>query len=135
MGKSRWFFSFSGAILAVGAIAIAGLGINFGIDFESGTRITTPLERRRAWTTCATRSSRSATATRRSRRSTTPSWATTSSRSPCRSSSPTRCSEVEQALDKDFGVAGDDFSAQSIGPTFGEQIARTAGSPCSRRCS
>ena len=45
MGKSRWFFSFSGAILAAGAIAIAGLGINFGIDFESGTRITTPLER------------------------------------------------------------------------------------------
>ena len=45
MGKSRWFFSFSGAILAAGALAIAGLGINFGIDFESGTRITTPLER------------------------------------------------------------------------------------------
>ena len=44
MGKSRWFFSFSGAILAVGAIAIASLGLNFGIDFESGTRITTPLE-------------------------------------------------------------------------------------------
>ena len=32
-------------ILAAGAIAIASLGINFGIDFESGTRITTPLER------------------------------------------------------------------------------------------
>ena len=44
MGKSRWFFSASGAILAVGALAIAGLGINFGIDFESGTRITAPLE-------------------------------------------------------------------------------------------
>src|SRR5215212_99552 len=45
MGKARWFFSFSGAILAVGAIAISTLGLNFGIDFESGTRITTPLER------------------------------------------------------------------------------------------
>ena len=45
MGKSRWFFSFSGVILAVGAIAIATLGLNFGIDFESGTRMTTPLER------------------------------------------------------------------------------------------
>ena len=43
MGNSRWFFSFSGAILAVGAIAISTLGINFGIDFESGTRITAPL--------------------------------------------------------------------------------------------
>ena len=34
--------------------------------------------------------------------------------------------EVEQALDDDFGVASDDFSSSSIGPTFGEQIARTA---------
>ena len=41
---SRWFFSFSGVILLVGAIALATLGLNFGIDFESGTRIITPLE-------------------------------------------------------------------------------------------
>ena len=40
---------------------------------------------------------------------------------------PAEVTEVEQALDDDFGVAGDEFSAQSIGPTFGEQIARTAG--------
>ena len=44
MGNSRWFFSFSGAILAAGAIAIAALGLNFGIDFESGTRMTAPLQ-------------------------------------------------------------------------------------------
>ena len=36
MGSSRWFFSASGIILAAGAIAIATLGLNFGIDFESG---------------------------------------------------------------------------------------------------
>src|SRR5207237_676518 len=40
MGNSKWFFSMSGAIIAAGALAIAGLGINFGIDFSSGTRIT-----------------------------------------------------------------------------------------------
>ena len=44
-GLSKWFFSMSGVILLIGALAIAGLGINFGIDFESGTRVTTPLER------------------------------------------------------------------------------------------
>ncbi len=38
-GMSRWFFSISGAILAIGAIAFATQGLNFGIDFESGTRI------------------------------------------------------------------------------------------------
>src|SRR4051812_48612859 len=45
MGNSKWFFSLSGVILVAGALAIAGLGVNFGIDFESGSRIKTPLER------------------------------------------------------------------------------------------
>jgi SecD/SecF fusion protein len=45
MGKSRWFFSVSGVILLVCALAIAVSGLNFGIDFEGGTRITAPLER------------------------------------------------------------------------------------------
>src|ERR671928_621426 len=44
-GLSNWFFSMSGAIIAAGAIGIAAIGINFGIDFESGTRIKTPIDR------------------------------------------------------------------------------------------
>ena len=39
MGASRWFFSISGVILLVGALALATKQLNFGIDFESGTRI------------------------------------------------------------------------------------------------
>jgi SecD/SecF fusion protein len=45
MGKAKWFFSLSGTILLIGALAIAGKGINFGIDFQGGTRITAALER------------------------------------------------------------------------------------------
>ena len=45
MGASRWFFSMSGLILLICALAIGGNGLNFGIDFESGTRITAALER------------------------------------------------------------------------------------------
>jgi SecD/SecF fusion protein len=45
MGASRWFFSMSGAILVICALAIGGKGLNFGIDFESGTRITAALEK------------------------------------------------------------------------------------------
>ena len=44
MGNSRWFFTLSGTILLVGAIAIGGRGINFGIDFVSGTQITVSLK-------------------------------------------------------------------------------------------
>ena len=36
MGASKWFFSLSGTILLVGALAIGGRGLNFGIDFKSG---------------------------------------------------------------------------------------------------
>jgi SecD/SecF fusion protein len=38
MGSAKWFFSTSGVILLIGALAIGGKGLNFGIDFESGTR-------------------------------------------------------------------------------------------------
>ena len=41
MGHSKWFFALSGTILLVGALAIGGRGLNFGIDFKSGTRIQT----------------------------------------------------------------------------------------------
>jgi SecD/SecF fusion protein len=44
IGKSKWFFSMSGVILLVCAIAMSVEGLNFGIDFEGGTRITAPLE-------------------------------------------------------------------------------------------
>ncbi len=45
MGASKWFFSLSGTILLIGALAIGGKGLNFGIDFKSGTRIQTALVR------------------------------------------------------------------------------------------
>jgi SecD/SecF fusion protein len=45
MGASRWFFSASGVLLLVGALAIGASGLTFGIDFESGTRINAAFER------------------------------------------------------------------------------------------
>jgi SecD/SecF fusion protein len=45
MGASRWFFSMSGLILLICTLAIGSKGLNFGIDFESGTRITAALQK------------------------------------------------------------------------------------------
>ena len=45
MGASRWFFSISGVILLVGALALATKQLNFGIDFESGTRVKVALDK------------------------------------------------------------------------------------------
>jgi len=45
MGASRYFFSMSGVILLIGALAIGGRGLNLGIDFTSGTQIQVGLNR------------------------------------------------------------------------------------------
>ena len=59
-----------GVILLVCTLAIAGNGLNFGIDFESGTRITAALERPATVEEVRERDRpRPASATRRSRRS------------------------------------------------------------------
>src|SRR5205085_12609219 len=44
MGASKWFFSMSGVILLIGALAIGGRGLNLGIDFTSGNRASVGLE-------------------------------------------------------------------------------------------
>ncbi len=45
MGASRYFFSMSGLILLIGALAIGGRGLNLGIDFTSGTQLQVGLVR------------------------------------------------------------------------------------------
>ncbi|HZG49743.1 MAG TPA: protein translocase subunit SecD, partial [Thermoleophilaceae bacterium] len=126
MGKSRWFFSASGVILAIGALAIAGLGINFGIDFESGTRITTPLEQRASVDDVRSTLEPLGYGDAKIQAVEDPELGDNVVQIAVSQLDPAEVTEVEQALDADFGVAGDEFSAQSIGPTFGEQIARTA---------
>jgi SecD/SecF fusion protein len=45
MGASRYFFSMSGLILLIGALAVGGRGLNLGIDFTSGTQISVGLNK------------------------------------------------------------------------------------------
>jgi SecD/SecF fusion protein len=126
MGKSRWFFSFSGLILAAGAIAIASLGLNFGIDFESGTRITTPLERPASVQDVRDTLEPLGYSDAKIQEVDDPELGDNVIQLSVPQLEPAEVNEVEQALDDDFGVSGDEFSSSSIGPTFGEQIARTA---------
>ncbi|MCA1683245.1 MAG: protein translocase subunit SecD, partial [Actinobacteria bacterium] len=46
MGYSRFFFTVSGMILLVCALALGSKGINLGIDFESGSRIDVALNKK-----------------------------------------------------------------------------------------
>jgi SecD/SecF fusion protein len=126
MGKSRWFFSASGAILAVGALAIAGLGINFGIDFESGTRITAPLERSASVDEVRDALGPLGYGDARIQEVDDPELGQNVRQISVPQLEPDQVTEVRQTLDDEFGVNAGDFSSSSIGPTFGEQIARTA---------
>jgi SecD/SecF fusion protein len=125
IGASRWFFSMSGVILAAGALAIAGLGIKFGIDFESGTRIKTPIEEAasvdevRDALPAQHRDAKIQEVEEPELGENVFQIATSTLR-------PAEVQQVEDALDEELGVVRGDFSSSSIGPTFGAQIARTA---------
>jgi SecD/SecF fusion protein len=126
MGKSRWFFSASGLILVIGAMAIAGLGINFGIDFESGTRITAPLQRPASVDDVRNALEPLGYGDAKIQEVDDPELGQNVKQISVAELAPDEVDEVRGALDDEFGVAAGDFSSSSIGPTFGEQIARTA---------
>jgi SecD/SecF fusion protein len=125
MGWSKWFFSMSGVILLIGVTAIAGKGIDFGIDFESGTRIKTPIER-----SASTEDVRDALPSdlqdAEVQEVEEPDLGANVFQISTKTLEPEEVERVRAALDDELGVNQANFSASSIGPTFGEQIARTA---------
>ncbi len=126
MGAAQWFFSMSGLILVVGALAIAGLGINFGIDFESGTRITTPLQRGATVDQVRSTLTPLGYGDAKIQQVKDPQLGNNVVQISTRTLEPTKVNAVQTALDTRFGVQRADFSASSVGPTFGQEIARTA---------
>ncbi|MEX2194361.1 MAG: protein translocase subunit SecD [Thermoleophilaceae bacterium] len=123
-GTSKWFFSGSGLILVAGALAIAGLGINFGIDFESGTRIKTPLEQPAS--VDEVRDALPAALQDAKIQAIEGEEVQDGIQIATETLTPEEVTEVREALDAEFGVDRAEYSTEVIGPTFGEQIARTA---------
>jgi SecD/SecF fusion protein len=126
MGNSRWFFSLSGVILVTGALAIAGLGLNFGIDFESGTRITAPLQQHASVDQVRDTLTPLGYGDAEIQEVQDPELGQNVVQIEVRQLDPNQVDQVQNALDDDYGVANADFVSNSVGPTFGEQIARTA---------
>jgi SecD/SecF fusion protein len=126
MGRSKYFFSMSGAIIAAGAIAISTLGINFGIDFKSGTRITTPLEHKAGVQQVRGVLSPLGYGDAKIQQVNNRDLGKNVVQISVPKLDPSKVQGVRAALDKRFGVRAADFSSSSIGPTFGATIARTA---------
>jgi SecD/SecF fusion protein len=125
IGKSKWFFSMSGVILLVCAIAMSVQGLNLGIDFEGGTRITAPLER--SATVDQVRATLAPLGLSEAE------IQTVDNREPGRNVVQINAEElgqnevdrVEDTLRERFGFA-DDPSSQSIGASFGQTVAKNA---------
>jgi SecD/SecF fusion protein len=116
----------SGVIILAGAIAIATLGLKLGIDFESGTRITTPVQKAASVQQVRGVLSPLGYGDSKIQSVNDPDLGPHVFQITTRKLEPDRVNKVEAALDQRFGVSRADFSASSVGPTFGQQIARTA---------
>jgi SecD/SecF fusion protein len=132
-GASKWFFSVSGLILTIGAIAFATKGFNFGIDFESGTKIQAALAQsasaddvRSALTDAGIDGAGDATI----QESTDPTFGENviqiEGKIPA-----DQTQRVRPVLENSFGLAENSegqqsFESNSVGPSFGAEIARKA---------
>jgi SecD/SecF fusion protein len=123
MGASRWFFSMSGLILLICTLAIGSKGLNFGIDFESGTRITAALER--PATVEQVRDSLAPEGFGDAKIQTIDNPELGPNVVQIADEQSGKTDDVTNALENAFGVQGDP-EVSEIGPTFGETVANSA---------
>ncbi len=127
-GASKWFFSMSGTILAIGAVALALSGLNFGIDFESGTRVQVGVDKpvtvdqvRSSLQDAGIGGAGSAEIQQISNQTLGQNAFQIQAQIP-----ESDVNKVQGVLNDSFGVKPHSFQSQTVGPTFGSQIAHSA---------
>jgi SecD/SecF fusion protein len=125
MGASKWFFSMSGTILLIGALSIGGKGLNFGIDFTSGTRVTTnvvrPASEAQVRSVLDTFNAGDAKIQRVANKALGPHVFQIETKR----LQPNQVGTLRTRLDQRFGGTSS-FSSSSVGPTFGKTVANNA---------
>jgi SecD/SecF fusion protein len=125
MGTSKWFFSLSGLILVIGALAIAGKGLNFGIDFKSGTRITASFVKATDENSVRNVMAGQGLADAEIQRVTNDKLGQNAFQVSTKFLSTQKQTAVTRALDNKFELRGEP-EATSVGPTFGQSVANSA---------
>jgi SecD/SecF fusion protein len=125
IGASKWFFSISGAILVVGALALSINQLNLGIDFESGTRLN--FAPQQAVTTEEVRDVLDAEdlGDAEIQETDNPQFGA-GFQIQAEELQPGGVADVRRALTAEFGAKPGSFESTSVGPTFGAQVARSA---------
>ncbi len=125
MGNSKWFFSMSGVILLIGALAIGGKGLNFGIDFTSGTRITTALAQPASENAIRAVLQANGITDASVQRLQNKALGRYVVQISAKQIQPTKVQDIRARLDQRFGATSS-FSSTSVGPTFGQTVANSA---------
>jgi SecD/SecF fusion protein len=130
-GAAKYFFSLSGVILSIGAIAFATKQLNLGIDFESGSRIQAALAE-----PATTDQVRQALADNGNIPDVDGAKIQTAENAQFGQNviqisakfTPEENDRVRNVLEQEFGLENGDqgFDSQVVGPTFGQQVANKA---------
>ncbi|HEX2096735.1 MAG TPA: protein translocase subunit SecD [Solirubrobacterales bacterium] len=126
IGASRWLFSASGVILVVGALALATNQLNFGIDFESGTRLNFAPQEKNVSVEDVRAVLEEEGLGESEIQETDNDRFGEGFQVQTGELQPGGVSEVRAALNAELGTQPGSFENTSVGPTFGEQIARSA---------
>jgi SecD/SecF fusion protein len=126
MGASRWFFTLSGVILLVGAIALTTKQLNFGIDFESGTRIKVALEKPTDEEGVRETLENAEVGSEEVQQVSDPVLGDNVFQISSAELEPDEVKGARRALAESYGIAENGFESTSVGPTFGQQVADSA---------
>jgi SecD/SecF fusion protein len=126
MGASKWFFSLSGCILLVGALAIGGKGLNFGIDFKSGTRIQAAFVKTASENQIQQAVANLGYPDAEIQKLSSKAVGGKGFQISVKQLKPQKLQRIKTALANRFTIKNNDFSSTSIGPTFGKTVANGA---------
>jgi SecD/SecF fusion protein len=126
MGASRWFFTLSGCILIVGALALATKQLNLGIDFESGTRVEVALVKQTDEEGVRDAVQKAGLSGGEVQKVTNPGLGDNAYLIQSQTLDPSQINKLQRQLDREFGIQPDGFNSTSVGPTFGTTVANSA---------
>jgi SecD/SecF fusion protein len=125
MGASRYFFTMSGVILLIGALAVGGRGLNLGIDFTSGTRITASMDKATNQSQVASVVSSAGASGVTVQRITNKALGPNVFQISSKQLQPAQLGNVRSSLQSHFGLRSPPEET-SVGPTFGRTVANSA---------
>ena len=126
MGASRWFFTVSGCILLIGALALATKQLNLGIDFKSGTRVEVALVKPTNEEAVRETLDGTGVSGGEVQKVSNPGLGDNAYLIQSKTLEPSQINKLQKQLEKEYGIQSNGFNSTSVGPTFGSTVANSA---------